>query len=314
MRVYEFARNYDMSSKELVGICQELGIGVKAQSKLDEMQVATLSRHICRGKDTVEGLEETNPKVMKKQKAVKHVAYVVTECEPFASLGSLGQAAATFVEESINHERPLTVVLPKYKSVTEAYGHEMKWLTNLPIKLGLEETHASLFKLVKDSVTYLFIGNDHYFGRDDIYGYEDDEVRFAFFNRAVLEALPYLEVEISDIYVNDWHTSMIPLILDVDYKYHSFYQKVKTTLTIHNLEYQGWYSADILPNVLGISRQYYDNGLTRMGDAVNLLKSGIETASYIQLNELSKEQLKLPQMQDSGMVSVIESKLNYKAS
>ena len=47
---------------------------------------------------------------------------------------------------------------------------------------------------------------------------------------------------------------------------------------------------------------------------VNLLKSGIETASYIQLNELSKEQLKLPQMQDSGMVSVIESKLNYKAS
>ena len=25
MRVYEFARNYDMSSKELVTICQELG-------------------------------------------------------------------------------------------------------------------------------------------------------------------------------------------------------------------------------------------------------------------------------------------------
>ena len=51
-----------------------------------------------------------------------------------------------------------------------------------------------------------------------------------------------------------------------------------------------------------------------MGDAVNLLKSGIETASRIKLNDLSEEQLKLPQMQESGIVSVIEGKLNYKAS
>ena len=314
MRVYEFARNYDMSSKELVTICQELGIDVKAQSKLDETQLATLSRHICRGKDTSEALEETTPKVVKKKKAVKHIAYVVTECEPFTSLGALGEAAAAFVEESVNNGRRLTVALPKYNMITTAYGSEMEWLMDLPIKLGLEEVRASLFKLLKDSVTYLFIGNDHYFARDEIYGYEDDAKRFAFFNRAVLEALPHLGVKISDIYVNDWHTSMIPLILNVDYKYHSFYQKVKTTLTIHNLEYQGWYSADILPDVLGISRQYYDNGLTRMGDAVNLLKSGIETASRIKLNDLSEEQLKLPQMQESGIVSVIEGKLNYKAS
>ena len=163
-------------------------------------------------------------------------------------------------------------------------------------------------------MTYLFIGNDRYFTREEIYGYEDDAERFVFFNRAVLEALPYLGTKISEIYVNDWHTSMIPLILNVDYKYHSFYQKVKTTLNIHNLEYQGWYSVDILPNVLGISRQYYDNGLTRMGDSVNLLKSGIETATRIQLNEISTEQLKLPQMHESGIASVIEGKLNNKVS
>ena len=314
MRVYEFARNYEMSSKELVTICQELGIDVKAQSKLDETQLATLSRHICRGKDVNESLEETAPKVVKRKKAVKHIAYVVTECEPFTSLGALGQAAATFVEASIKNECPLTVALPKYDMITKAYGSEMEWLMDLPIKVGLEEVRASLFKLVKDSTTYLFIGNDHFFARDEIYGYDDDAKRFAFFNRAVLEALPHLGVKISEIYINDWHTSMIPLILNVDYKYHSFYQKVKTTLNIHNLEYQGWYSVDILPNVLGISRQYYDNGLTRMGDSVNLLKSGIETATRIQLNEISTEQLKLPQMHESGIASVIEGKLNNKAS
>ena len=58
MRVYEFARNYEITSKELVGICQELGISVKAQSKLDETQLATLSRHFSREEDYVEREEE----------------------------------------------------------------------------------------------------------------------------------------------------------------------------------------------------------------------------------------------------------------
>ena len=66
MRVYEFARNYGMTSKELVAICHEIGIEVKAQSKLDETQLATLSRHICRGKDTNETIETTPVMVVKK--------------------------------------------------------------------------------------------------------------------------------------------------------------------------------------------------------------------------------------------------------
>ena len=226
MRVYEFARNYGMTSKELVAICHEIGIEVKAQSKLDETQLATLSRHICRGKDTNETIE-TTPKVVKKSREAKTIAYVVTECEPFTSLGELGKTAAAFATQTIKDGRSLIIALPKYKEITEVYGTTMEWLMDLPIKVGSTEARASLFKLVQDSVTYLFIGNDRYFTREEIYGYEDDAERFAFFNRAVLEALPYLGTKISEIYVNDWHTSMIPLILNVDYKYHSFYQKVK---------------------------------------------------------------------------------------
>ena len=126
--------------------------------------------------------------------------------------------------------------------------------------------------------------------------------------------LPLLGMQVGEIQVNEWHTSMLPLMLHVDYHQHPYFSKVKTTLNIHNLEYQGWYDASILTEVLGISREYYDNGLTRMGDSVNLLKSGIETATRIQLNEISTEQLKLPQMHESGIASVIEGKLNNKAS
>ena len=41
-----------------------------------------------------------------------------------------------------------------------------------------------------------------------------------------------------------------------------------TTLNIHNLEISRMYEASVLPNVLGISEEYYENGLTRMGDVL----------------------------------------------
>ncbi|MDE5977496.1 MAG: translation initiation factor IF-2 N-terminal domain-containing protein [Turicibacter sp.] len=309
MRVYEFAKNYDMTSKEIVGICHEIGIEVKAQSKLDEKQLAALSRHICRGKDTVEVIDTEHD-----LNGAKSMVYIVTECEPFTSLGELGKTAAKFVRETVEEERSLIVVLPKYQEITDAYGLELEKLMEFPLKVGKKEVQASIYQFIQDSVIYLLIGNEEYFSREDIYGYEDDIERFTFFNRAVLEALPRLETEITSLYVNDWNTSLIPLILNVDYKYHEFYQGVETTLNIHNLEYQGWCTVDHLPNIIGISRQYYDNGLTRMGDAVNLLKSGIETATHLQLSRQCMQQLELPQLTESGMASVIERKLNHKAS
>ena len=138
MRVYEFARNYGMTSKELVAICHEIGIEVKAQSKLDETQLATLSRHICRGKDTNETIE-TTPKVVKKSREAKTIAYVVTKCEPFTSLGEFGKAAAAFATQTIKDGRSLIIALPKYKEITEVYGTTMEWLMDLPIKVDRQK-------------------------------------------------------------------------------------------------------------------------------------------------------------------------------
>lgn len=304
MRVYEFARKYNMTSKEVVSVCQELGVEVKAQSKLSEEALGMLNGRLGQGKDT-EVQEVVKPVAVKRQKIKKPMLYVVTECEPFTNLGELGKSAAAFVAEQ---EGQVIVALPKYLSVTAEFGNEMDWIMDLPVKFGVHEARASIFKLVKENVTYLFVGNDHYFHREDIYGCEDDAERFAFFNRAILDVLPLLGLQVGEIQVNEWHTSMLPLILHVDYNQHPYYSKVKTTLNIHNLEYQGWYDATILPNVLGISREYYENGLTRMGDAVNLLKSGIETAHKVVLTDISREQMNLDDMVNSGISAVLANK------
>lgn len=309
MRVYEFARKYNMTSKEVVTICQEFGFEVKAQSKLNEESLEVLNGRLGQGKDT-EVKEVVKPATVKRQKVKKPMLYVVTECEPFTNLGELGKVSKAFIE---SQEGKVIVALPKYLEVTESYGKEMDWLMDLPVKFGTHEARASIFKLVNENVTYLFVGNDHYFHRDEIYGCEDDVERFAFFNRAVLDVLPHLGMQVGEIQVNEWHTSMLPLMLHVDYNQHPYYSKVTTTLNIHNLEYQGWYDASILTEVLGISREYYDNGLTRMGDAVNLLKSGIETAHKVLLTDISTEQMKLDEMVNSGISAVLQNKASNQA-
>ena len=308
MRVYEFARKYDMTSKAVVALCAGLGVEVKAQSKLNDEVLELLDERFGRGKDT-EAQVSSKPVVVKKVRAKKTVVYVVTECEPIISVGELGKTAASYVQEISNQATPVIVVLPKYQAITETYGNEIEWVMDLPVKVGNHEVRASIFKLVKEAITYLFVGNDYFFNREKIYGHEDDAKRFAFFNRTILDVLPLIGTQVGEIIVNEWHTSMLPLMLKVDYDNHPYYSKVKTTLTIHNLEYQGWYDAKVLPDVLGISAHYYENGLTRMGDCVNLLKSGIETAHKVVLTEISAEQMKLSEMIDSGISGILENKL-----
>lgn len=307
MRVYEFARKYDMTSKAVVALCAGLGFKVKAQSKLNDEVLGLLDERFGRGKDTdVQAVVGSTVKIIGKKKTV---VYVATECEPFTSEGELGKTVLANVAELVEHGTSVMVVLPKYQVVDENYKEAIEWMMDLPVKVGEHEVRASIFKLVKECVTYLFVGNDHFFNREEIYGQGDDAERFSFFSRAILDVLPLIGVQISEIIVNEWQTSILPLLLKVDYSDQAFYSKIKTTLIIHNLEYQGWYQSTVLKNALGISQTYYENGLTRMGDSVNLLKSGIETAHKVVLTEMSAEQMKLDDMINSGLSGILEAKL-----
>ncbi|MFR5070286.1 MAG: glycogen/starch synthase [Eubacteriales bacterium] len=50
-----------------------------------------------------------------------------------------------------------------------------------------------------------------------MYGHFDDAERFAFFSRAVLEMLPFIDFQPNIIHCNDWQTARIPIY------YHLFY-------------------------------------------------------------------------------------------
>src|SRR5207244_6643141 len=75
--------------------------------------------------------------------------------------------------------------------------------------------------------------------------YPDNCERFAFFCRAVVEALPLLGDWPDVLHLHDWQTGLVPVYLKELYARQSApelrerYERVRTLLTIHNIAYQG---------------------------------------------------------------------------
>ncbi|MGV2787949.1 starch synthase, partial [Clostridium perfringens] len=129
----------------------------------------------------------------------------------------------------------IRVVLPKYRGIPDDYLERMAHVGETRVRVGWREQYCGIESLVEDGVTIYFVDNEYYFGRDGIYGYMDDGERFSFFNRAVLEILPVIGFQPDVLHCHDWHTAMIPLLLEDVYRHDPYYAGIRTVFTIHNL-------------------------------------------------------------------------------
>ena len=59
-------------------------------------------------------------------------------------------------------------------------------ILSLPVSFGGRIIEAEIYESNHlGEVNTLFIGNDEYFGRTNVYGYDDDDERFLFFCKAI---------------------------------------------------------------------------------------------------------------------------------
>lgn len=135
------------------------------------------------------------------------------------------------------------------------------------------------FEAKVGNVIYYLIDNQYYFKRQGLYGHFDDAERFAFFSRAVLEMLPYIEFKPDVIHANDWQTALVPIYYRLFYANNDWYSGIKTLFTIHNIQYQGQYGFEILEDVFGIPKS--EQSLLEYNDCVNLMKGAIESANWV---------------------------------
>lgn len=202
------------------------------------------------------------------------ILFAASECVPFVKTGGLADVIGALPKEIIKKGIDVRVILPLYKAMNSTYRSQLEHVNYFYINLGWRRQYVGIEKLVLDGVTFYFIDNEQYFGRDYIYGQGGDEgERFAFFCKAALEVLPKVDFCPDVINCNDWQTGLIPALLKVQYNAIDFYKNIKTVFTIHNLAFQGLYPIDRTEELLSLGDVYTPDKLEFYGQC-SFIKGG----------------------------------------
>src|SRR5262249_53983606 len=144
-----------------------------------------------------------------------NVVFVASEVVPFAKTGGLADVVGALPRALEHQGHTATVFLPCYRRAWAA-GPELSGTgVSVRISMGARpvEAHVYASRLPGSSVPVYLIDQPGYFDREGLYGvrgsdYQDNCERFAFFDRAVLEAISALHLDPDVIHCNDWQTAL----------------------------------------------------------------------------------------------------------
>jgi starch synthase len=212
----------------------------------------------------------------------KKVLFVAAEAVPFAKTGGLADVAGSLPKELARQGLDVRVIMPKYGDIPSPWREQMVYTKRLEVTLGWRQLYCGVERLEYEGLTYYFIDNEYYFRRQGLYGFHDDGERFAYFCRAVLEALPHLDFAPDILHCHDWHTAALPVLLHAQYRDRPEYARLRTVLTIHNIQYQGICDPPALGDLLSLDAgEYLTADRLELGGKVNFLKGGIVFADAV---------------------------------
>ena len=209
------------------------------------------------------------------------VLFAVSECGPFAKSGGLADVAGSLPKELKNLGTDIRVILPKYGTIADEFKRGMKKIKEFTVPVGWRQQYCGIDEMEHQGIIYYFVDNEYYYKRDHLYGYYDDGERFAYFNRAVLEAMAQLNFFPDVLHCHDWHTAMIPYLLRTEYYKRQNYGLVRTIFTIHNLQFQGIFPKEVLKDLLGLNDLSYHLRHLEFFDNVNFMKGALIAADKI---------------------------------
>ena len=217
------------------------------------------------------------------------ILFVATEAEPFIKTGSIGEIAGSLPKtlKSMGHD--VRVMLPGYGLINSRRFqiHSLLRMRDIEIPLGHDKQHAhiksSYLNSENQKVLVYFLANDRYFNRDGLYYssltkkyFADNDERFIFFCRGVLETLKRLQWQPDVIHCNDWQCGLIPAYLKSLYKDDPYFRNMKTVFTVYSLASHGTFPHSALEKS-GIPGTFFNGN----GDKLNFLKAGLSFADVV---------------------------------
>src|SRR5438105_882313 len=190
------------------------------------------------------------------------ILLAASEVVGFAKTGGLADVAGSLPPALARRGCQCAVILPLYRSARTGPVPVRPTDHVFRVPVGGRTVQGRLWRsqLPDSDVPAYLVENDDYYDRDDpaagrglyqfkaaggVRDYPDNFERFAFFCRAVLEAVRLLDFWPDVLHLNDWQTGLAAVYLRELYSKHpdaalrARYAKLRTLLTIHNLAYQG---------------------------------------------------------------------------
>jgi starch synthase len=210
-------------------------------------------------------------------KALK-IAFVGSECYPFVKTGGLGDVMYALPKALIKQNCEVRVIIPRYKCIPQKYLEKMTYKGDFMMDLCLDgrSFYVGIMEIEQDGVIYDFIDNREFFDWGNPYtDLFEDIPKFAFFSKAALAALNYLEWIPDIVHCHDWQAALTPLYLRTRFAPTPIGQ-AKAILTIHNLRFQGICGIQHMKYWTGLPDFLFDYPVLKVNeDDANMLKGGL---------------------------------------
>lgn len=217
---------------------------------------------------------------------------LAAEAYPYAKAGGLGDVVGALPKALAKLSTNPAVIIPAYK---ESQSGTFTVRSNSPIldfdvPMASSMEHAAVFhtRMNDSSVDVYLIGSNKYFDRNGIYsdpatgeGFADNMERFIFFMKAGLELIISLGKPVDIVHCHDFHTALIPGLININYRHEPVLADTGTLFTIHNMAHQGLYANSAL-DLAGIDRKhFYPTSPFEYWGKLNFMKAGIELADKV---------------------------------
>ncbi|MBI4567777.1 MAG: glycogen synthase [Planctomycetes bacterium] len=214
------------------------------------------------------------------------VLFAASEATPFARTGEMGDVVGALVKYLSRLGHDVTLAMPLYQAVRQGAPHLAA--TNVAVSVDFMDLRVQGLwregRLPGGDVPVWFLENDHFFGREHLYGpptgdYDDNAKRFVFFCRGLLELLAARGERFDVIHCHDWQTALLPVYLKHRHTTGPF-EKVRSVLTVHNLAYQGifWHWDMALT---GLDWKHFNWQELEFFGSLGFLKGGLVNADRI---------------------------------
>jgi starch synthase len=214
------------------------------------------------------------------------IGFVTSEVTPFARTGGLGDVSAALPKtlHALGHD--VRVFVPLYSRIAvDSYDFEpVPQLQNVVMRGAPSLPEFSIYAatLPGSTLKIHFVHCPELYDRPGLYTRDADEhVRFVLLTRAAIESAQRLGWTPHVFHAQDWQAALLPMFLKATYAWDRLFQPTRSLLTIHNIGYQGVFSAGSLAAAaLDDVRHHFDADDLREG-RVNFMKTGIRMADEI---------------------------------